>query len=147
MNERSPDDGQPPAGREEPKVSPPPSAAAGIHSVTDAMGTGLRQMGAARSLKTLSNLNQFEGFDCPSCAWPDPDDRRKMAEFCENGAKAVASEATRARAGPEFFARHSIDELAAQWRVERTFHPTLPRARAAELMANWERAVRQVVAA
>jgi glycerol kinase len=41
----------------------------------------------------------------------------------------------------------NLDELAAQWRVERTFHPTLPRARAAELMANWERAVRQVVAA
>ena len=40
----------------------------------------------------------------------------------------------------------NLDELAAQWRVERTFHPTLPRERAAELMANWERAVRQVVA-
>ena len=39
-----------------------------------------------------------------------------------------------------------LDELAAQWRVERTFHPTLSRERAADLMANWERAVRQTVA-
>jgi glycerol kinase len=38
-----------------------------------------------------------------------------------------------------------LDELAAQWRVERTFIPTMPRARAAELMSNWERAVRQTV--
>jgi glycerol kinase len=40
-----------------------------------------------------------------------------------------------------------LDELAAQWRVERTFHPTMPRERAAELMSNWERAVRQAVTA
>ena len=40
----------------------------------------------------------------------------------------------------------SLDELAAQWRVERSFYPTMSRQRAAELMANWERAVRQAVA-
>jgi molybdopterin-dependent oxidoreductase alpha subunit len=73
----------------------------------------LSQMGVRRSLATLLKVNQPEGFDCPSCAWPDPDDRA-AAEFCENGAKAVASEATRARVGPEFFTRHSVAELSEQ---------------------------------
>ena len=58
-------------------------------------------------------LNQSHGFDCPGCAWPDPD-RRKHAEFCENGAKAVAEEATRRRIDRRFFAEHSIDELACE---------------------------------
>jgi glycerol kinase len=40
----------------------------------------------------------------------------------------------------------TLDELSAQWQVERRFMPTLPRERAAELMAQWERAVRQTVA-
>jgi molybdopterin-dependent oxidoreductase alpha subunit len=107
-------DGQPPISSEQPTVAPAPSAAAGLKSVTAAGRMGIRQMGVARALRTLSQVNQFEGFDCPSCAWPEPDDRRAMAEFCENGAKAVASEATRARAGPEFFAEHSIADLTAQ---------------------------------
>ncbi len=86
-------------------------------------------MGVRRSLATLLKVNQKEGFDCPSCAWPDPDDRA-AAEFCENGAKAVASEATRTRATPEFFARHTVHELAAQsdvWldRAGRLTHPML----------------------
>jgi formate dehydrogenase major subunit len=64
---------------------------------------------------TLLRLNQAEGFDCMSCAWPDPEvGHRHTAEFCENGAKAVAEEATTARATPDFFARHSIAELDAQ---------------------------------
>jgi glycerol kinase len=41
----------------------------------------------------------------------------------------------------------NLDELAAQWQVDRTFTPTMPRERAAELMAQWERAVRQATAA
>jgi molybdopterin-dependent oxidoreductase alpha subunit len=69
-------------------------------------------MGAARTVRTLRLLNQREGFDCPGCAWPEPGDHRKLAEFCENGAKAVAEEATRRRVGPEFFAEHSIADLA-----------------------------------
>ena len=40
----------------------------------------------------------------------------------------------------------NLDELAAQWQVERRFLPTMPRERAAELMANWQRAVRQTTA-
>ena len=68
----------------------------------------------ARSLRSLVVLNKKGGFDCPSCAWPDPDGRRHPAEFCENGAKAVAWETTDKRVGPEFFAKHSIAELASQ---------------------------------
>ena len=69
-------------------------------------------MGPRRSARTLLKLNQAEGFDCMSCAWPDPDPgHRHTAEFCESGAKAVAEEATTTRATPEFFARHSIADL------------------------------------
>ncbi len=39
-----------------------------------------------------------------------------------------------------------LDELSAQWQSERVFHPTMARDRAAELMAQWEHAVRQTVA-
>ncbi|MBC6995673.1 FdhF/YdeP family oxidoreductase [Neolewinella lacunae] len=63
-------------------------------------------------LRLLTKLNQKNGFDCPGCAWPDPDDSRTpVAEYCENGVKAIAEEATRRRADPAFFARHSIEQL------------------------------------
>ncbi|HVT67960.1 MAG TPA: hypothetical protein VHF26_09445, partial [Trebonia sp.] len=72
-------------------------------------------MGPRRSLQTLLRVNQVAGFDCPSCAWPDPSaDHRKHAEFCENGAKAVSWEATRKRVGADFFAAHSIADLREQ---------------------------------
>src|SRR5262245_43162725 len=61
---------------------------------------------------TLSRMNQPEGFDCPGCAWPDPKHTSSF-EFCENGAKAVAWEATAKRCTPEFFAEHSVTELSA----------------------------------
>jgi len=86
-------------------------AAAGFHSIYETAHHGLREMGVARSFQTLLKLNQKDGFDCPSCAWPDPDGHRKTAEFCENGAKAVASEATVKKLTPEIFAQHSISEL------------------------------------
>lgn len=116
----------------EPAITPPPKYAAGVGAVTKAVRLSLSQMGAARSLRTLANVNQLDGFDCPSCAWPDPEGHRAMAEFCENGAKAVASEATRARATPEFFAGHSVVELGARsdmWldRAGRLTHPMVLR--------------------
>jgi molybdopterin-dependent oxidoreductase alpha subunit len=89
-------------------------SAAGLTSIWETVHRGARDMGVKRSLKTLLSLNQKDGFDCPSCAWPDPDDERKTAEFCENGAKAVASEATRKRITPAFFAQHTIAELLGQ---------------------------------
>src|SRR3954469_22629930 len=69
-------------------------------------------MGVRRSLRTLTSLNQKDGYDCQSCAWPDPDGERHVAEFCENGAKATAWEATTRRATPELFARQSVAELS-----------------------------------
>uniref|UniRef100_UPI0038903030 molybdopterin-dependent oxidoreductase n=1 Tax=Rhodococcus sp. TaxID=1831 RepID=UPI0038903030 len=89
------------------------NSAAGVTGVAVALKRSLREMGIVRSAETLLQLNQEEGFDCMSCAWPDPEPgHRKTAEFCENGAKAVAEEATRDRVTPDFFARHSIADLA-----------------------------------
>lgn len=70
------------------------------------------QSGLARGTKALLRANQKGGFDCPSCAWPDPDDDRSSFEFCENGAKAIATETTRKRATPALFAQHSVADLA-----------------------------------
>ncbi|ANS31075.1 hypothetical protein R1CP_32260 [Rhodococcus opacus] len=94
------------------EVRPPKDHAAGPTAVAVSMKRALEHMGVVRTAETLVQLNQAEGFDCMSCAWPDPEPgHRHAAEFCENGAKAVAEEATRDRATPEFFARHSIAEL------------------------------------
>jgi len=93
-------------------VRPPVHAAAGLTAVAVTMKRALEQMGVTRTARTLLKLNQTDGFDCQGCAWPDPDpSHRHTAEFCENGAKAVAEEATRRRVGPEFFADHSLVEL------------------------------------
>ena len=70
------------------------------------------QAGIARGTMALLRLNQKGGFDCPSCAWPDPDGKRTRFEFCENGAKAVATETTNKRVGPDFFSRYSLVDLA-----------------------------------
>jgi formate dehydrogenase major subunit len=87
------------------------SYAAGVPAVLVSLRRGVEQMGPARTVRTLWRLNQREGFDCPGCAWPETPGHRKHAEFCENGAKAVAEEATKRRVGPEFFAEHSVSEL------------------------------------
>src|ERR1700733_4313751 len=94
-------------------VSEPEHVAAGMPAVVSAMKHAVREMGPVRGTRELFMLNQFQGFDCPGCAWPDPHDHRSVQEYCENGAKAVAEEATTARVTPEFFADHAIDELAA----------------------------------
>ena len=94
------------------EVHGPKDAAAGVTGVRVALQRAVSHMGVKRSWQTLTDLNQADGFDCMSCAWPDPDpEHRHAAEFCENGAKAVAEEGTRERATPAFFAAHSIAEL------------------------------------
>jgi formate dehydrogenase major subunit len=93
--------------------APAETVAGGIPAVTSALGVALKQMGAVRSLRTLYRINQNDGFDCPGCAWPDPD-RRGHVEFCENGAKAVAEEATLRRIDRHFFAEHSVEALARE---------------------------------
>ncbi len=95
------------------RQSEPKKWAAGIPAVTSSMRHILREAGPLRGLALLE-MNQAGGFDCPSCAWPDPDGERSIAEFCENGAKALASEATTKLADARFFATHSIADLAAR---------------------------------
>ncbi|WP_439030451.1 FdhF/YdeP family oxidoreductase [Gordonia terrae] len=85
--------------------------AAGLKAVLVSLQRGVEQMGVGRTVRTLTKLNQRNGFDCPGCAWPETPGHRKHAEFCENGAKAVAEEATRRVVDPEFFATHPIAEL------------------------------------
>src|SRR5215207_3531999 len=118
---------------DEAEISEPDDHAAGIPGVAVALKRSLQKMGPRRSARTLLKLNQAEGFDCMSCGWPDPEPgHRHTAEFCENGAKAVAEEATKARATPQFFAAHSIADLDAQsehWQGQqgRITHPMIRR--------------------
>src|SRR3979411_255250 len=97
-------------------VGKPKDWDAGLPGGGSSLVRSREQMGTGRTVRTLRLLNQREGFDCPGCAWPEPrqadGERRKLAEFCENGAKAVAEEATKRRVGAEFFAEHSIGVLA-----------------------------------
>ena len=88
----------------------PKTWAAGVPGVYYSMKPALEHMGVERSRKTLLALNQKDGFDCMSCAWPDPG-HRKTFEFCENGAKAVTWEATPVVIGSEFWAGHPVSEL------------------------------------
>ncbi|NUT34912.1 MAG: FdhF/YdeP family oxidoreductase [Hamadaea sp.] len=98
-----------------PQVTAPKPAAAGLPGVTHGLAAGLAQMGVKRTALTLLKINQAGGFDCPGCAWPEPPPgERAHAEFCENGAKAVAEEATLRRITPEFFREHAIADLAAK---------------------------------
>ncbi|MDQ7907090.1 FdhF/YdeP family oxidoreductase [Phytohabitans sp. ZYX-F-186] len=101
------------AGDRDLRIETPKRTAAGLPGVTHALGAGLAQMGVRRTALTLLRVNQPGGFDCPGCAWPEPGPgARSHTEFCENGAKAVAEEATLRRITPEFFAAHPISELA-----------------------------------
>ncbi|MDJ0344478.1 FdhF/YdeP family oxidoreductase [Streptomyces sp. H10-C2] len=94
-----------------PDVTAPQHAAAGLPAVAHTLRMAQQQMGVRRTALTLLKVNQKDGFDCPGCAWPEPEHRHK-AEFCENGAKAVAEEATLRRVTPDFFAAHPVSDLA-----------------------------------
>ncbi|MBC2605327.1 FdhF/YdeP family oxidoreductase [Pelagicoccus albus] len=101
-----------PEALEDLEIGKPCNKAGGVEAVYHAMRHAVGKAGVVRAKDSLTSLNQKSGFDCPSCAWPDPDGDRSRFEFCENGAKAVASETTAARIGPEFFERHSVVELS-----------------------------------
>ncbi|MFE9564604.1 FdhF/YdeP family oxidoreductase [Streptomyces sp. NPDC006487] len=104
---------KPPAGdpvQDAPQVTPPKHAAAGLPAIGHTLRIAQEQMGLARTARTLLKVNQKNGFDCPGCAWPEGD-KRHTAEFCENGAKAVAEEATLRRVTPAFFAEHPLADL------------------------------------
>ncbi|MDG1403692.1 FdhF/YdeP family oxidoreductase [Polaribacter sp.] len=90
-----------------------PETSVGIKAILSALTHVKNEVGIVKGISLLKNLNQKNGFDCPGCAWPDPDEKRAfLAEYCENGAKAVAEEATKNKVTPLFFATNSIQELS-----------------------------------
>ena len=95
------------------KLSKPKAIAAGFGAVKSTTIHGLKKMGITKTIKTLTTINQPKGFDCPGCAWPDPE-QSSAFEFCENGAKAVADEATNKRVTPEFMANNSVHYLSTK---------------------------------
>ncbi|MFG3493549.1 FdhF/YdeP family oxidoreductase [Streptomyces sp. NPDC047928] len=107
---------KPPAGdpvQDAPQVGAVQHSAAGLAAVAHTLRVAQQQMGVSRTARTLRKVNQKDGFDCPGCAWPEGD-KRHVAEFCENGAKAVAEEATLRRVTPDFFAAHPVADLAGR---------------------------------
>lgn len=95
------------------KLTKPKDVAAGIPAVISSVKHVFGEMDVKRGMKALFKLNQKDGYDCPGCAWPDPDDERSpVAEYCENGAKAIAEEATTKKLTAKFFAENSIASLA-----------------------------------
>ncbi len=123
--------------------------AVGVPAVVHALKISNEQMGVARSIQTLLQVNQKDGFDCPGCAWPE-EDKRHIAEFCENGAKAVAEEATLRRVTPEFFAEHPLDALRAHddwWLGQqgRLTHPMILEEGATHYRPiSWDAALREI---
>ncbi|HUY56913.1 MAG TPA: FdhF/YdeP family oxidoreductase [Candidatus Micrarchaeaceae archaeon] len=116
----------------EPRSTPPEDYAAGWPAVGITFKRALDEMGMRTSAKTLLRLNKQKGIDCPGCAWPDSDHPQTI-EFCENGAKHVAAEATLRRVGPAFFREHSVSELRqrSDWWLEeqgRLTEPLIKRA-------------------
>ncbi len=123
---------QPPEALTGLKLEAREKIAAGVTAVIKSMQFSWTEGGVGRGTKALLGLNQKNGFDCSSCAWPDPDEHRSVAEFCENGAKATASDADDKAAGPEFFANHSLAELSRmtdrdQNNAGRLTHPLVKR--------------------
>jgi molybdopterin-dependent oxidoreductase alpha subunit len=105
-------DAEPPRKLAHLERSKPKQKAVGVPAVVNSLLHAQRQAGLTRGAQALLGLNQAGGFDCPSCAWPDPDEERSTFEFCENGAKAIATESTKKRIGVEFFQQHSVVDLA-----------------------------------
>ncbi len=91
-----------------------PKAAGGVPAIITAVKTLSEEMGLVRGMRTMLKVNQTGGVDCPGCAWPEPDRERSHFEFCENGAKHIADEATTKRVTPEFFQQWSVAELLQQ---------------------------------
>ncbi len=91
-----------------------PTKSVGMPAVVESMKHMRKYMDMPKALQASLKMNQKGGFDCPGCAWPDPDDERSpIGEYCENGIKALAEEATKFRANPDFFLKHTIAELSA----------------------------------
>lgn len=94
------------------KITKPKTKAGGIPAVVKATKHLLGEMSPIKAGMVMFKLNQFNGPDCPGCAWPDPDpERSSLGEYCENGAKAIAEEATSKIVTAEFFKNNKISEL------------------------------------
>lgn len=102
---------QPPLETTPPLLRAGSTTAAGVKAVIKTGEYALGRAGVWAGTKALLKVNQLDGFDCQSCAWPNPDTDRHTFEFCENGAKAVADEAMTGRVDRSFFARHSVADL------------------------------------
>ncbi|MGH7269230.1 MAG: FdhF/YdeP family oxidoreductase, partial [Polyangiaceae bacterium] len=130
---RSPRTGaQPPLEEDPVTIARPAEVAAGAVAIAETLRHAARETGLVRGLRILLDANQAGGFDCPGCAWPEPKEGRSAFEFCENGAKAIASEATTRRVSPTFFEAWSVADLARQsdqWLNEqgRITHPVVLR--------------------
>jgi molybdopterin-dependent oxidoreductase alpha subunit len=126
------------------RIAERPEVAAGLPAVYETTRFAVGEMGLVRGARALLKVNQKAGFDCQSCAWPSPDEHRQVAEFCENGAKAVADEGTTKRVTPDFFREHSLDDLREQsdfWLGQqgRLTHPMVKRAGATHYEAvTWD---------
>jgi len=107
---QEPSEGVTPVDSNPLRLSKVKKTAAGIPAAISSLSHGIRKMGVSKTVKTLLMVNQKDGFDCPGCAWPDPEHRTSF-EFCENGAKAVADEAMKANVNPRFFRKYSIQDL------------------------------------
>ena len=147
MANRNPTPGaEPPERPAQARFRKPHRVAAGLVALKESLRFTLRETGFTRGLTDWLKVNKKNGFDCQSCAWPSPDDHRHVFEFCENGVKALTSEATRKRITPEFFREHSIADLQKQsdnW-LElqgRLIHPMVKPAGATHYDAiEWEEA-------
>jgi len=137
---------QPPEERDRAKLREPHRVAAGMTALTESLRFTIRETGLTRGLTDWLKVNKKNGFDCQSCAWPSPDDHRHVFEFCENGVKALTSEATIKKITPDFFGEHSIADLQKQsdnWfeLQGRLVHPMVKRAGATHYEAiEWDEA-------
>lgn len=105
---------QPPEEIGRPKFRKPHRVAGGMPAITESLRFTFRETALTRGIGDWVRVNKKNGFDCQSCAWPSPDDHRHLFEFCENGVKALTSEATKKKLTPEFFREHSIADLQQQ---------------------------------
>jgi molybdopterin-dependent oxidoreductase alpha subunit len=105
---------QPPEEIGRAKLREPHRVAAGMLALEESLRFTIRETGFTRGVGDWLKVNKKDGFDCQSCAWPSPDDHRHVFEFCENGVKALTSEATKKKITPDFFRDHSIAELQQQ---------------------------------
>ena len=141
---------EPPLEHPGPDLRKPHTVAAGMEAIVQSLKYTVRETGLSRGIRTWMKVNKKDGFDCQSCAWPNPDGERHTFEFCENGVKALTSEATLKHIGPDFFRDHSIEDLQSHsdyW-LElqgRLIHPMVRRENAAHYEPiSWEDAFRLV---